>query len=288
MVGLADHEYMVPVGPPYPRRSPFPQQQPNKRAPSMRPQTRFAASLLALTLLAPSIAHAQMTTGERMEDFARVFGLEGTKAKDWKVYETACSVPANVLWPTDAATFTFRVENGGAAIRGPATLHVVHYGTCGRPGDVWKPRVFKIDDLPDVAVDVDLPAKGAGVVHVKPAIPATFGAYGLVLDLGSRGRAFAATCVRVPAADPGRVQFPTYALDLPWPHEMSIEVFRLFKRLGVKGARTEGGYGTIRDSHIDWALENDLTLMLTVGCGGTPRNNNRWGAAAPGSMPTTP
>ncbi|MGO9113975.1 MAG: hypothetical protein ACLP9L_32565 [Thermoguttaceae bacterium] len=231
---------------------------------------RMAAGALALTLLFPSISLAQMVTGAGMEDFAKVFGLEGTRAKGWKVFETACSVPANVLWPGDEATFTFRIENGGDAVRGPAKVRVIHYGTCGRPGDVWKPRVFKIGDLADVAIDVDLPAQGAGIVRVTPAIPATFGAYGLVLDLGGRGKAFAATCVRVPAADSGRVQFPTYALDLPWPHEMSIEVFRLFKRLGVKGARTEGGYGSLGEAHVDWAMENDLTLMLTVGCASTP------------------
>ena len=195
----------------------------------MRRRTRFvaghrpsiAAGLLALALLSPSTVLAQMVTGERMEDFAVAFGLEGTKTKDWKVFETACSVPANVLWPGDEATFTFRVENGGDAIRGSAKIHVIHYGTRGRPGDVWNPRVFKIADLPDAAIAVDLPAKGAGLVRVTPAIPATFGAYGLVLDLGGRGKAFAATCVRVPAAEPGRERLPTYAMDLGWPHEMS-------------------------------------------------------------------
>jgi hypothetical protein len=40
--------------------------------------------------------------------------------------------------------------------------------------------------------------------------------------------------------------------------------------MGIKGARTEGGYHTIADAHTDWAMDNDVTLMLTVGCGGTP------------------
>jgi hypothetical protein len=238
--------------------------------------------IVAASALWTSVAEAQMVTGQRMEGFAKVFGLEGAPAKGWSVFETACSVPANVLWPDDEATFTFRVENkDGAAIRGPAKVHLVHYGTRGRPGDVWNPLVFKIVDLPTAAVELEVPAKGAGVFRVTPRIPATFGAYGLVLDLGDRGKAFAATCVRVPAADPGRVQFPTYALDLPWPHEMSPEVFRLFKRLGVKGARTEGGYGTIENAHVDWAMENDLTLLLTVGCGSTPREQQPLGRGRP-------
>jgi hypothetical protein len=247
-------------------------------------QTRFVFTVAVVSAIATigSLGHAQMVTGEHMEDFGKVFSLEGAQPRDWAAYEVACSVPANVLWPGEEATFTFRVENkGDEPIQRPAQIHVVHYGTRGRPGDVWKPQVFKIADLETVGVDVNAPTKGAGVIRVTPGIPETFGAYGLVLDLGDRGKAFIATCVRVPGADPGRVQFPTYALDLPWPHEMSIEVFRLFKRLGVKGARTEGGYGTIQNAHVDWAMENDLTLMLTVGCGNTPQEHQPLGRGRP-------
>ncbi len=248
---------------------------------------RFARPVIAVSvtvtiLLAASIAPAQMVTGTGMEGFATVFALDGAKPGNWTVQETACSVPANVLWPGDTATFTFRIDNKAAEpIKGPAKVHVVHYGTRGRSGDVWRPLVFKIADLEDVAVEVNVPAKGAATIQVSPKLPATFGAYGLVVDLGARGKAFAATCVRVPAADGGRVQFPTYALDLGWPHEMSEEVFRLFKRIGVKGARTEGGYNTLKDAHVDWAMANDVTLMLTVGCGGTPREQQPLGRGRP-------
>ncbi|MGE5610791.1 MAG: hypothetical protein ACM359_16190, partial [Bacillota bacterium] len=224
----------------------------------------------------------QMVTGAGMEDFGKVFGVAGKGAKDFAVYEIECSAPANVLWPGDEATFTFQIENKSSeAIQQTGQVRVVHYGTRAKPGDIWKPVVFKIADLEAVAVQVNVPAKGAGVITVKPKLPETFGGYGLVLDLGQRGQAFAATCVRVPAADAGRVQFPTYALDLPWPHEMSVEVFRLFKRLGVKGARTEGGYGSIENMHVDWAMENDLTLMLTVGCAATPGKQMPLGRGRP-------
>jgi len=236
---------------------------------------------LVFGLLAPT-TQAQMVTGRHMEDFAKVFSLEGTQVQEWTAYEIACSVPANVLWPGDHATFTFRIENkGDRAIQGPGRIHVVHYGTRGRPGDVWKPQVFKVADVETVTTDVNVPARGARTIQVQPRIPETFGAYGLTLDLGNRGKAFVATCVRVPQADPGRVQFPTYALDLPWPHEMSVEVYRLFKRLGIKGARTEGGYGSIEHAHVDWAMENDLTLMLTVGCAATPREQQPLGRGRP-------
>ena len=74
-------------------------------------------------------------------------------------------------------------------------------------------------------------------------------------------------------------------MDLGWPHELSPQVFNVFKRLGVKGARVEGGYNTIADAHVDWAMENDLTLMLTVGCGNTPPIQQPLGRGRPWLTP---
>jgi hypothetical protein len=221
-------------------------------------------------------AHAQMVTGSRMEDFDQAFGLS---AKDGTVQQIGCSLGANALWPGDEATFTFYLRPG-QPYRGPVKVDVIQYGTRGKPGDWWKPVVFKIADISSSTVEVDLPTEG-GRLEVKPRIGDRFGGYALILDLGNRGRAFGASCVRVPAPEPGREWLPTYALDLGWPHEMSPAVFNVFKRLGIKGARTEGGYNTIRDAHVDWAMANDLTLLLTVGCGGTPREQMPLGRGRP-------
>lgn len=236
--------------------------------------------LAALLSLAAPSAPAQMVTGSGMEDFAKSFNLS---AKGWSVQQTGCSLGANVLWPGDEATFTFFLKPG-QPYKGPVKVDVIHYGTKGKPGDWWKPVVFKIADTSSSTVDADVPAAG-GPVTVKPKIGDLFGGYALIFDLGERGRAFAGTCVRVPSPDPGREWLPTYAMDLGWPHEMSPVVFNVFKRLGVKGARTEGGYNTIRDAHVDWAMENDLTLMLTVGCGGTPREQMPLGRGRPWLKP---
>jgi len=80
-------------------------------------------------------------------------------------------------------------------------VDVIHYGTKGKPGDWWKPVVFKIADTSSTTVDVDLPAEG-GTVTVRPRIGDTFGGYALILDLGERPARFAATCVRVPKPEP--------------------------------------------------------------------------------------
>jgi hypothetical protein len=221
-----------------------------------------------------------MTTGPGMTDFAKSFGLS---AKGWSAQETACSLGANAIWPGEEATFTFFVK-AGLPYRGPVKVDVIQYGTKGKPGDWWKPIVFKIADTSSTSVEADLPA-GGGWVTVKPRIGDAFGGYALVLELGERGRAFGGSCVRVPRPEPGRVWQPTYAMDLGWPDEMSPVVFNVFKRLGVKGARTEGGYNSIRDAHVDWAMENDVTLMLTAGCASTPEAQQPLGRGRPWLRP---
>lgn len=241
-------------------------------------KTRRSVLYLALTwlqVMGPSV-QAQMVTGSGMEDFAKSFGIS---AKGWSVQQTECSLGANALRPGEEATFTFFLKPG-QAFKGQLRVDVIQYGTRGKPGDWWKPVVFKIADTSSTLLNVDLPAEG-GWVSVKPRIGDVFGGYAIVFELGERGRAFAATCVRVPTPETGREWVPTYAMDLGWPHEMSPVVFNVFKRLGVKGARTEGGYNTIRDAHVDWAMANDLTLMLTVGCGGTPREQMPLGRGRP-------
>ena len=160
---------------------------------------QFLLTLL-LVCLSATPARTQMVTGSGMEDFAKSFGIS---AKGWSVQQTACSLGANALWPGEEATFTFFVKPG-QPYKGPLKMDVIHYGTNGKPGDWWKPVVFKIADTSSSTVDVDLPAEG-GMVMVKPRIGDTFGGYALIFDLSERGRAFAATCVRVPAPEPGRV-----------------------------------------------------------------------------------
>ena len=138
-----------------------------------------------LGLLSAPAASAQMTTGSAMTDFAPTFGIS---ARGWAVEQLSCSLGANVLWPGEAATFTFFLKPGQAH-KGPMNVDVIQYGTKGKPDDWWKPIVFKIADSSTSTVDVDVPAEG-GVVTVQPKIGETFGGYALVFDLGERGTAF--------------------------------------------------------------------------------------------------
>jgi hypothetical protein len=145
-------------------------------------------------------------------------------------------------------------------------------------GDVWVPHVFKIKDEGAVAVSIDLPADGVQDVVVRPKIPDRFGGYALIADLPSHGRAFAAALVRSIHPDPGRVQFPTYALDMTWDEFMNEGIFTLFEKLGVKGARMGAPYEPAGSQHaaqaserlnryMEWAKRHSVTVMLTLGDG---------------------
>ena len=121
---------------------------------------------------------------------------------------------------------------------------------------------------------------------VTPPIIERFGGYALVADLGDKGRAWAGTVVRVVKPDAGRVQFPTFAMDMGWPFEMSEATTTLFERLGVKGCRFGAGYypTTAKDfdernadfvRDLKWAQKHNITVMLTVGEGGAAQPLNR-------------
>ena len=85
-------------------------------------------------------ASGQMTTGSAMEDFDKSFNLS---AKGWTVQQIECNEGANVLWPGEQAVFTFFLKPG-QPYKGQVRTQVIQYGTKGKPGDWWKPIVFKI------------------------------------------------------------------------------------------------------------------------------------------------
>ena len=139
------------------------------------------AFCLTVTLLSflPFAASGQMTTGSAMEDFGTAFNLS---AKGWSVQQIGCSQGANVLWPNDDVTFTFFVKPG-QPYKGSMKADVIRYGTKGKPGDWWKPIVFKIEESSSSTFEVDVPADG-GTLTVKPRIGEAFGGYAVVLELG--------------------------------------------------------------------------------------------------------
>ena len=100
----------------------------------------------------------------------------------------------------------------------------------------------------------------------------------MVADIDGHGSAFAATLVRTIKPDEGRVQFPTYALDVTWDEFMNEGIFVLFEKLGIKGARMGGAFNpkadpeyerseALLDRYMNWAKKHNVTVMLTLGDG---------------------
>lgn len=248
--------------------------------------TRGVSGLAAAVLLLGAGAlNASMLGGKPPAGFAETFGLTPElKAKDYTLQLIASSAPANVFWPGDAAEFTFQVVNLAAEpLKATGKLEIIRYATA-TGDDVFATQVLKLEDLAPVPMTVDVASKAFANIRVAVPLPETFGPYAMVLDLPGHGRQFAVACVRTPAATPGRVQYPSYALDLRGG-SMALDAV-MFKRLGVKGGRMEFGYTptTAKDFYQRFATlaeqagvmrDNDVTVMLTLG-GGGPQPMGQW------------
>jgi hypothetical protein len=232
------------------------------------------AALAALLVVVPGAARAQMVTGRDMAGFDRAFGLDRDPAGGpaYTAGLAASSAPGNILWPGEKAAFTVRVTNGrDEPLRAKGRLEVIAYGTKGEPGDIWKPTVVPAGVVASVPVSVDLRPKGVTELKWAPAVPARFGGYALVLDLGpGLGRRFVASFVRTFKPDAARVQYPSLSLDDLGPTVLS--------RLGVHAVRHGISYKPTTDKDFEeWyaregeklhALHNAGVTVLAMFGGG--------------------
>jgi hypothetical protein len=214
-----------------------------------------------------------MVTGRRMTDFDRVFGLDKNPSGDtYSAEMTQSSIIGNILWPGDRATFTIRIDNRQETpLEATGKLLVIAYGTKGKPGDVWVPTVIKIGDVGALPASVKVGPKGSATLTVTPDIPARFGAYALVLDLGPQlGRRFVTSCVRTFKPDPARALYPALSLDDLGPGVLA--------RLGVRAIRWAVGYKPTTDPDFErWYQDqgrqlkelqaNGVTALAMVGGG---------------------
>ncbi|HEX2948078.1 MAG TPA: hypothetical protein VHV83_00670 [Armatimonadota bacterium] len=235
----------------------------------------FSGSLILIALIVIMVAcpsSAQMVTGSKMIGYAETLGVvPDQRAYPYSAQLTQSSIPGNVLWPGDKATFTFQLVNNNAQpVVAQGKVDVIEYGTKGRPGDVWTPIMFKIADVGSIPINVNMPAKGFVNITVSPDIPAKFGAYALVADLGPLGRQFITTCVRTFPSSTKRIQYPSFCLDI-----MPVDVSR---RLGVQAVRYGIDYfpTTAKDfdkrmASLDKQLkelqDNNVAVLLMIGAG---------------------
>ncbi len=230
---------------------------------------KFLATLISVGLLfSGSVAQratAQMVTGPGMTDFAKVFGLSSNSpSNDIAAEVIASSIPGNILWPGDKVTFNIRVDNHTSeGLAASGRIDVIAYGTKGKPGDVWVPTVIKLGDVGSIPASINVAAKSSQTLTVSPQIPARFGAYALVLDLGPKlGRRFVVSCVRTFRPQAARVQYPALSLDDLGPG--------VLQRLGVHAIRRGISYKPTTDNDFErWYQEQTKELKLLHASGVT-------------------
>ena len=233
---------------------------------------RIGRAIALAALGGISRGNAQMVTGQSMPGYAETFGVTpGQRSSPYSVALIAGGAPGNILYPGEQPTFTFQIVNNqdrAIAIAGKA--EIVAYGTKGQPGDIWAPRVFKISSPVSVSINVKIAAKGYTDFTVSPKLPAAFGAYALVVDLGPLGRRFVTSCARTFPASPQRIQYPKFCLD-----DINLDVL---KRLGVQAIRYGASYKPTTDKKFEaWYAEEgrklkrfqdaNIAVLFMVGAG---------------------
>ena len=206
----------------------------------MKKRFRVVTAGLLLLLALGTTGRAQMVTGSDMAGYGAALGLQPGAASDYAIHLVSSSVPGNILWPGDRATFTFQIVSTSAQpIQAVGHVQVIPYGTRGAPGDIWDPHVVRTGTPLSQPVTINLAPNGFQDVVVTPPTPARFGGYALVLDLGAHGRQFITSYVRSLPATSRRVEYPHMCLDsLPPP---------VLERLGVHAIRYGMGYKPTTD-----------------------------------------
>ncbi len=191
----------------------------------------FKVVFLLLIFSSVNVCQAQMVEGQDIPEFGKTFGIIPHQ-NDYSVSAVymQTNIPGNIMWPGDSLTITIQlVNNLSKAVDVKGSMLAISYGTKGNAGDIWTPAMFKIKDEDTVPLKATIKAGGFINMQVKLTIPARFGAYGFVADLGEYGRQFITSCVRTFAAKKEKIQYPSFCLD-----DISNDVLQ---RLGTHAIR---------------------------------------------------
>jgi hypothetical protein len=230
----------------------------------------WLCSLLLIISYLPS--DAQMTAPEQWTNYQEVFGVTtGLRHYGFNVSLIKASTTTNVLWPGEQPAYTMQIVNNLAGpLQVKGKIDIIRYGTKGKPNDVWTPEMVKLADISSTPITLNIGTDGYADVDIKPRIPATFGGYALVLDLGQYGRRFICSVVRTFEANPQRLQFPKQSLD-----DMGAD---FLQRVGVQAIRMGVDYTPTTDKNyaakmatLDAKLklykEKNITVLLMFGAG---------------------
>jgi hypothetical protein len=187
------------------------------------------------------------------EHIAEAFNLDGgghwSSSHGIDVHEIATSAPANVLNPGDRLSVTLQIQNNsGQPLTTTGKLEVIRYNLTTLPDNFFAYQINSLGASGDVPVPVTLPASGVQDVPVNVPIPATFGGYALILDLGPQGgRHLAGLCIRTFKMPESNNEYPVMTLD-----ELD---HTLLDRLGIHSVRNGTSYKPTTDRDFQQYLD---------------------------------
>lgn len=192
--------------------------------------TTFVRNLLALVCAGTINLHAEWGTLSEMHHYAECFGLDPKAKAAFRVTMLSSTAPGNVFHPGESLQFTFQLENlGDQPLATTGRVEVIRYAQATFEGDQWYPDLVRLETHAPLALAVHLPGKGWTNLTLAPPAPETKGGYGLVVDLGSSGRAYLTSFVRTFRPTLERIQYPKQSLE-----EMPAAIL---ERLGVQAIR---------------------------------------------------
>ena len=216
---------------------------------------------------------AQMSDPPNWKDYEKVLNLKnGLRHYDFDVQLTNSSAPANVFWPDDKVSLTFQVaSNIDQPIDMEGQVDVIQYGAKGIPGDIWQPEMYLIGHVQSIPVGINIAPKGSTTVDLSPDIPARFGGYALVLDLGEHGRRLITGLVRSIKPSPVAMQYPKQSLDdlgVDFLSRVGVQAIRYGVSFPPASAREQAMRRL--ETELKKYKENNITVLLMFGEGGAP------------------
>ncbi|MGI4787327.1 MAG: PA14 domain-containing protein [Janthinobacterium lividum] len=183
----------------------------------------FGAAVCLLFSVLPAAAMLDSTDHSPPPlHIAEAFGLQTPALGGWwdqadniTADEIATSVPANVLTPGVPLTAKFQVKNAGSEpIATHGFIEVRRYEMATVGDDVFKYEIHNLGVVGKVPVSVSVAAGSVSDLSCTIPIPARFGGYALIMDLGPKGgRHLVGLCIRTFKMSSDRSEYPVLTLD---------------------------------------------------------------------------
>jgi hypothetical protein len=238
---------------------------------------RWALVALLLLFSYAEQASAQMKAPAEWMNYEKVLGLQNNlRHYYYDVTIAQSSTNTNVLWPEEQPAYTVQVLNNmDDSMIASGSVELIHYGTKARPNDIWLPEMVSLEQgsKAKIPVNIQVAARSWTNIDIRPLIPAAFGGYALVMDLGKYGRRLICSLVRTYAANPRRLQFPKQSLDDMGPdflHRVGVQAIRMGVEYIAPGTAGYSKKMEELENKLKAYQEKNITVLLMFGAGDAP------------------